>query len=70
VQLRRVSNNNLVGASVSIDGTGRIVTLNPAVALLAANTQYRLTLTGGPSAIRTVAGTPLVTTSWTFTTGP
>jgi Ca2+-binding RTX toxin-like protein len=70
VQLRRVSNNNLIAATVSIDGTGRIITLNPTVALLAANTQYRLTLTGGPSAIRSLAGTPLVTTSWTFTTGP
>jgi hypothetical protein len=35
------------------------------------NTLYRVTLVGGPAAIRSAAtGTPLVTMSWTFTTAP
>jgi hypothetical protein len=69
VQLRRVSNNTLVNAAVTINGTSRVVTLNPGVNL-AANVQYRVTLTGGPAAIRDLAGAPLATTTWTFTTGP
>jgi hypothetical protein len=69
VQLRRVSNNALVGSAVTVSGGGTVVTLNPGVNL-AANVQYRVTLTGGPAAIRDLAGAPLVTTSWTFTTGP
>jgi methionine-rich copper-binding protein CopC len=68
VQLRRVSTNALIGAVVSLNGTSG-VTLNPN-ATLAANVQYRVTLTGGAAAIRDLAGAPLATTTWTFTTGP
>jgi methionine-rich copper-binding protein CopC len=69
VTLNRVSNGNLIGAVVSYNTTTRVATLNPNATLLA-NTQYRVTLTGGPAAIRDLAGAPLATTTWTFTTGP
>ena len=68
VQLRRVSTNALIGAVVTFNATTRVVTLNPN-ATLAANVQYRVTLTGGAAAIRDLAGAPLTTTSWTFTPG-
>lgn len=37
--------------------------------LLAETTRYTVTLTGGPAAIRDLAGNPLATTTWSFTTG-
>ncbi len=56
----------LVGAPAPTQN-GNTWTLNPN-ANLAANTVYTVTLTGGPTAIRTASGTPLASTSWTFTT--
>jgi hypothetical protein len=53
---------------VSYNASTRTVTLNPSVTL-AGNTVYRVTLTGGTTAVRDIAGNPLTTTSWTFTTG-
>lgn len=47
--------------------TGKWV-LTPS-APLAAATQYRLTLTGGTTAIRDLAGNPLASMAWNFTTG-
>lgn len=47
-------------------GSGKWV-LTPS-APLAAATQYRLTLTGGTSAIRDLAGNPLTSMAWNFTT--
>jgi Ca2+-binding RTX toxin-like protein len=67
VVLTRVSDGSRIPAVVSINAANRIVTVNP-VANLAPLTQYRVTLTGGPSDIRDQQGTPLATTSWTFTT--
>ncbi|WP_457946486.1 S8 family serine peptidase [Pseudarthrobacter sp. alpha12b] len=58
-----------IAASVTYNTTTRTATLDPA-ANLAADATYTATLTGGTSAIRDAAGTPLATTSWTFTTGP
>ena len=58
-----------VAATVTYNSTTRTATLDPA-ANLAADATYTATLVGGPSAIRDAAGTPLATTSWTFTTGP
>ena len=66
VTLQRVSNGNPTGIAVSISGR-RDLTINPNNTLRA-NEQYRITLTGGPAAIRDLAGAPLATTSWTFTT--
>ena len=56
-------------AAVTYSATTRTATLNPA-ANLADDAKYTVTLTGGTAAIRDTAGTPLATTSWTFTTGP
>jgi subtilisin family serine protease len=58
-----------VPAAVSYNATTRTATLNPA-ANLANDTKYTATLTGGSAAVRDAAGTPLATSSWTFTTGP
>ncbi|CAN5360717.1 hypothetical protein BH20ACT5_BH20ACT5_06500 [soil metagenome] len=69
VTLRRVSNGALIAAVVTYNTTSRVATLNPDRSL-APNTLFRVTLTGGPTAIRDLDGEPLVTTSWTFTTGP
>jgi methionine-rich copper-binding protein CopC len=58
----------VITAVVSYNATTRVATLNPS-ATLAAGTRYTVRLTGGTSAIRDVAGNPLATTSWSFTTG-
>jgi len=57
-----------VAALVSQSGTSNQWILDP-IQSLAANTSYTVTVTGGPSAIRDIAGNPLVTTKWTFQTG-
>jgi hypothetical protein len=54
---------------VTYDAITRAATLNPTDSL-AADTRYTATLTGGPSAIRDIAGNALATTTWTFLTGP
>lgn len=59
----------VVPATVSYNATTRTATLDPA-ASLAADGKYTATLTGGSTAIRDAAGTPLATTRWTFVTGP
>ena len=48
--------------------TCRTMTINPNTTL-AARTVYTATLTGGTTAIRDLAGNPLTTTRWSFTTG-
>ncbi len=59
-----------IAATVGYNGNLRRVRLNPNVDL-AAGTVYTVTLTGGANAIRSTAGVPLATTSWSFTTaGP
>ncbi|MDP9998841.1 S8 family serine peptidase [Pseudarthrobacter sulfonivorans] len=58
-----------IPATVSYNATTRTATLDPA-ASLAADGKFTATLTGGATAIRDAAGTPLATTGWTFTTGP
>ena len=67
-QLRDTTNNALITAVVSRNGTTNQWILNPGVTLTASRV-YRVTLTGGASAIRDAAGNPLGTTTWTFTTG-
>jgi subtilisin family serine protease len=59
----------VVPAAVTYSATTRTATLTPA-ANLANDAKYTATLTGGATSIRDTAGTPLATTSWTFTTGP
>ena len=67
-RLERASDGADIGGAVSQDGE-RAWSLDPA-APLAEDTAYRVTLTGGGTAIRDAAGNPLATTSWTFVTGP
>jgi methionine-rich copper-binding protein CopC len=57
-----------IAATVTQDGTTNRWILNP-TANLAANTTHTVTLTGGAAAIRDLAGAPLATTTWSFTTG-
>ncbi len=59
----------VVPAAVTYSAATRTATLDPS-ASLTNDAKYTVTLTGGPAAIRDAAGTPLATTSWTFTTGP
>ncbi|MFN0026115.1 MAG: Ig-like domain-containing protein, partial [Acidimicrobiales bacterium] len=66
--LTRVSNGNVVVSVVTLNVAGNTITINPN-GRLRANTQYQLNLVGGAAAIRDLDGQPLVTTSWTFTTG-
>jgi hypothetical protein len=68
VRLTRVSTRAAVSTKASFNPTTRVLTVNPA-ASLAANAQYRITITGGSGAVRDVAGNPFTTRSWTFTTG-
>ena len=66
--LRRTSNNALVNAVVTYNATTRTATLNPS-ANLAPGVQYTVSLTGGAAAIRNAAtGTPLTSSTWSFTT--
>ncbi|MBT2567810.1 S8 family serine peptidase [Arthrobacter sp. ISL-85] len=58
-----------IAATATYNSATRTATLDPA-ANLAADVTYTATLVGGVSAIRDAAGTPLTTTSWTFTIGP
>ena len=67
--LRNTATNALIGAVVTRNGLTNQWILNPNVNL-ANDTRYTVTLTGGAAAIRDLAGAPLVTTSWTFLTGP
>jgi titin len=57
-----------IAGTVTRNGTTNQWILNPN-ATLAANTQYRVTLTGGATAIRDGANNPLANVTWTFTTG-
>ena len=58
-----------IPATVTYNAATRTATLDPSGNLPADGT-YTATLTGGTTAIRDAAGTPLGTTSWRFTTGP
>lgn len=60
---------SVIPAAVSYNSTTRTATLDPS-ANLAGDGKFTATLTGGASAIRDAAGTPLATVSWTFVTGP
>lgn len=66
--LTLASGTGAVAAEVSRNGTTNQWILDPHEQL-AANTTYTVTVTGGRLAIRDLVGNPLVTTTWTFTTG-
>ncbi|MDR7161845.1 S8 family serine peptidase [Arthrobacter sp. BE255] len=59
----------VIPAAVTYTATTKTATLDPA-SNLAVDSTFTATLVGGAAAIRDAAGTPLVTTSWTFVTGP
>lgn len=60
---------SVIPATITYNATTMTATLDP-VSNLAADSKFTATLVGGTTAIRDAAGTPLATTSWTFTTGP
>jgi hypothetical protein len=66
--LKNATTGAAIAATVTRNGTTNQWILNPA-ATLAASTRYTATITGGPTAVRDVAGTPLASTAWNFTTG-
>jgi subtilisin family serine protease len=68
VTVKNTATGALVPASVSRYGTTNQWILDPSGSL-AAKTTYTVTVTGGAAAIRDLAGNPLSTVSWTFTTG-
>jgi Ca2+-binding RTX toxin-like protein len=68
VRIERVSTGAQVTSVVSFNILTRVLTINPNASLLA-NTQYRVTITGGTTGVRDLAGNPLTTRTWTFTTG-
>ncbi|MGN6440556.1 MAG: S8 family serine peptidase [Arthrobacter sp.] len=66
--LKNASTGAVVAATVYRNGTTNQWILDPQAAL-AAKTRYTVTLTGGATGIRDLAGNPLVSRSWQFTTG-
>ena len=68
VTLRNASTGAQVPAVVSYNATTRVATVNPNAAL-AASTRYQVNLIGGATSIRDLAGNPLASVTWTFTTG-
>ncbi|RJU03310.1 serine protease [Arthrobacter frigidicola] len=68
VRLKNTATGAAVSATVTPNGTTNQWILNPGVTL-AANTRYTVTLTGGTTGIRDLAGNPSLSSTWTFTTG-
>ncbi|MET3920710.1 fibronectin type III domain-containing protein [Arthrobacter sp. UYEF20] len=68
VRVTNVATGAVVTSTVTFNPLTRVLTINPS-ATLAATTQYRVQVTGGTAAVRDTAGNPLVTRTWTFTTG-
>jgi hypothetical protein len=68
VRITRVSTGAVVTAGTSFNTTTRVFTINPSASLIS-NVQYRVTFTGGSTSVRDLAGNPLVTRTWVFTTG-
>ncbi|TFD07679.1 Ig-like domain-containing protein [Cryobacterium sp. TMT1-66-1] len=57
-----------IASTLSFNATTRVLTINPNATLLA-NTTYTVTITGGTGAVRDLAGNPVATRSWSYTTG-
>ncbi len=58
-----------VAGAVTYNAAAKSATFNPTANLLP-DTRYTATLTGGTEAVRDLAGNPLTSRSWSFTTGP
>ena len=67
-KLKNTATGAAVTAVVSRSGTTNRWILNPN-ATLTANTNFTVTVTGGTTAVRDLAGNPLSTSIWRFTTG-
>lgn len=73
VTITKVSDSTVIPYTRAFYTANNRLLLNPyggAATVLEAGTQYRVDLTGGPTAIRSLSGTPMVSTSFTFTTKP
>ncbi|MFC5930657.1 heme peroxidase [Cryobacterium melibiosiphilum] len=68
VQITRVSDGTVVAAARTVNAATRVLTINPSASLVA-NTQYRVTITGSDTGVRDLAGNPVATRTWVFTTG-
>jgi subtilisin family serine protease len=68
VTLKNAATGAKVTATVFRDGSTNQWILNPS-ATLAARANYMVTVTGGTAAVRDLAGNPLKSAGWTFTTG-
>jgi len=66
--LKNASTGAVVAATVYRNGTTNQWILDPQAGL-AAKTRYTVTLTGGATGIQDLAGNPLASRSWQFTTG-
>ena len=66
--LANASSGAVITTVSRFSATTKSLTINPSVTL-AANTLYRVTITGGTSAVRDAVGNPLATKTWTFRTG-
>jgi hypothetical protein len=68
VVITRVSTGAVVTSAAAFNATTNVLTINPSVTLTS-NVQYRVTIIGGTTSVRDLIGNPLVTSTWTFTTG-
>ncbi|MBG6212565.1 hypothetical protein RCH23_001057 [Cryobacterium sp. CAN_C3] len=68
VRITRVSTGVTFSSAAAFNATTNVLTIDPTGSLLS-NTQYRVTITGGNTSVRDLAGNALVTSTWTFTTG-
>ena len=68
VRITRLSTGVTFSSAATFNATTNVLTINPTGSLLS-NTQYRVTITGGNTSVRDLAGNALVTSTWTFTTG-
>ncbi|TFD62127.1 hypothetical protein E3T39_03760 [Cryobacterium suzukii] len=57
-----------IASTLSFNATTRVLTINPNATLLA-NTTYTVNITGGTGAVRDLVGNPVVTRTWSYTTG-
>ncbi|MCU1517373.1 MAG: serine protease, partial [Pseudarthrobacter sp.] len=66
--VRNAATGGVVSAAVVRNGSTNQWILDPKLAL-AAKSKYTVTVTGGATAVRDLAGNPLATKTWQFTTG-
>lgn len=66
--LRNTATGAVVTAAVAQNGTSNQWIVDPD-ATLPASTQFTVTITGGNTGVKDVAGNPLATVTWKFTTG-